>query len=148
MATPFRKKIEIIFFSNKRKIQLDLPTVILIVGLQPTDGYITVAVTGPLPLAASSSGTTYYNVSIVTPTLRMDHILHNRPTINMKAIQCSTTQYSVRLLYILFCHWLPVAVPPPGTGIITFLVAGHVGRVRVDTKKVVFFTKWIRNRKS
>ena len=39
----------------------------------------------------------------MTPTLRMDHILHNRPTVNMKAIQCSTTQYSVQLLYILFC---------------------------------------------
>ena len=43
--------------------------------------------------------------SIVTPTLRMNHILtlqlfYNRPTINMKAIQCSTTQCSVRLLYM------------------------------------------------
>ena len=69
-----------------------------------TEQYFT---TGQQPewtnLINKESGTTYYNVSIVTPTLRMNHILHNRPTINMKAIQCSTTQYSVRLLYILFC---------------------------------------------
>ena len=55
---------------------------------------------------------TYYNVSIVTPTLRMNHTLHNRPTINMKAIQCSTTQYSVRLLYILFCLAALIDSPP------------------------------------
>ena len=94
-----------------------------------TEQYFT---TGQQPewtnLINKESGTTYYNVSIVTPTLRMNHILHNRPTINMKAIQCSITQYSVRLLYILFClaaliysphncHWPSLEV--------TFAQSGH-----------------------
>ena len=37
MATPFRKKIEIIF-SNKRKIKLDLPTVDVVVDVESVDG--------------------------------------------------------------------------------------------------------------
>ena len=71
-----------------------------------TDQYFT---TGQQPewtnLINKESGTTYYNVSIVTPTLRMNHILTLQysttdQVINMKAIQCSTTQYSVRRLYM------------------------------------------------
>ena len=94
-----------------------------------TEQYFT---TGQQPewtnLINKESGTTYYNVSIVTPTLRMNHILHNRPTINMKAIQCSTTQYSVRLLYILFCLAALIDSPPnchwPSLEV-TFVQSGH-----------------------
>ena len=54
-------------------------------------------------LINKESGTTYYNVSIVTPTLRMDHILHNRPTINMNCLCVYTLgQSNQRLL-----HWFP-----------------------------------------
>ena len=80
-------------------------------------------------LLIKRGGTTYY-VSIVTPTLRMNHILHNRPTsINMKAIQCSTTQYSVPLLYILFCLAALIDSPPnychwPSLEV-TFAQSGH-----------------------
>ena len=94
-----------------------------------TEQYFT---TGQQPewanLINKESGRTYYNVSIVTPTLRMDHILHKRPTINMKAIQCSTTQYSVRLLYILFCLAALIDSPPnchwPSLEV-TFAQSGH-----------------------
>ena len=94
-----------------------------------TEQYFT---TGQQPewtnLINKESGTTYYNVSIVTPTLRMNHILHNRPTINMKAIQCSTTQYSVGLLYILFCLAALIDSPPnchwPSLEV-TFAQSGH-----------------------
>ena len=94
-----------------------------------TEQYFT---TGQQPewtnLINKESGTTYYNVSIVTPTLRMNHILHNRPTINMKAIQCSTNQYSVWLLYILFCLAALIDSPPnchwPSLEV-TFAQSGH-----------------------
>ncbi len=61
-------------------------------------------------LINKESGTIYYNVSIVTPI--ENHIFHNGPTINMKAIQCRTTQYSVRLLYLLFCPAALIDSPP------------------------------------
>ena len=91
-------------------------------------------------LLNKESGTTYYNVSIVTPTLRMNHILHNRPTINMKAIQCSTTQYSVRLLYILFCLAALIDSPPnchwPSLEV-TFAQSGHS-----PTQDILYYPCW------
>ena len=84
---------------------------------------------------------TYYNISIVTPTLRMNHILHNRPTsISMKAIQCSTTQYSVRLLYILFCRAALIDSPPnchwPSLEV-TFAQSGHS-----PTQDILYYPRW------